>query len=340
MVIKWIRKYTGVIVSVVGFILLIILTFGDLGELFTEGYWRNVGGNITSIGALTVGLMFVQISIKQGVSEQALLNGLNTENTKTKYVEHKSIVKRCRPKHIYLPYFLGIRNERETIRRRKEFLVDNSFLSEEALFASGNKKLIKAYNAIQTNITVDSIKWSTTEIAYSKNGRIEKLDKYRQKRLVKAIIVGFAFMLGTTLITGGLFMDMNEIPVWQKLVKLATYLISILIGVIFDIGKNYEKGAIGVPNELEEVNSIWEEFEKWDVPEWVIEEVKETDLPKVKEAKEIIKKEKENEKILLGYEKETETRAVIQEESEEIQTVQIVSTDSVLADDISNNIIL
>ena len=49
MVIRWIRKYTGVIVSVVGFILLIILTFGDLGELFTEEYWRNVGGNITSI---------------------------------------------------------------------------------------------------------------------------------------------------------------------------------------------------------------------------------------------------------------------------------------------------
>ena len=59
-----------------------------------------------------------------------------------------------------------------------------------------------------------------------------------------------------------------------------------------------KKGAIGVPNELEEVNSIWEEFEKWDIPEWVIEEVKETDLPKVKEAKEIIKKEKENEKNL------------------------------------------
>lgn len=339
MVIRWIRKYTGVIVSVVGFILLIILTFGDLGELFTEEYWRNVGGNITSIGALTIGLMFVQISIKQGVSEQALSNGLNTENTKTKYVEHKDIVKRCRPKHIYLPYFLGIRNERETIRRRKEFLVDNRFLSEEALFASGNKKLIKAYNAIQTNITVDSIKWSTTEIAYSKNGRIEKLDKYRQKRLVKAIIMGFAFMLGTTLITGGLFMDVNEVPIWQKFVKLATYLISISISVIFDIGKNYEKGAIGVPNELEEVNSIWEEFEKWDIPEWVIEEVKETDLPKVKEAKEIIKKEKENEKILLEYEKATDTRAVIQEESEEIQTVQVVSTDSILVNDISNNII-
>lgn len=339
MVIRWIRKYTGVIVSVVGFILLIILTFGDLGELFTEEYWRNVGGNITSIGALTVGLMFVQISIKQGVSEQALSNGLNTENTKNKYIEHKNIVKRCRPNHIYLPYFLGIRNKRETSRRRKEFLVDNGFLSEEALFASRKKKLIKAYKAIQTNITVDSIKWSTTEISYSKNGRIEKLDKYRQKRLVKAIVMGFAFMLGTTLITGGLFMDMNEIPVWQKLVKLATYLISISISVIFDIGKNYEKGAIGVPNELEEVNSIWEEFEKWDIPEWVIEEVKETDLSKVKEIKEIIKKEKGDEKILLGYEKETDTRAVIQEESEEVQNVQVVSTDSILVNDNSNNII-
>ena len=128
---------SGVIVTFVGFILLIILTFGDLGELFTEEYWRNVGGNITSIGALTIGLMFVQISIRQGVSEQALSNGLNTENTKNKYVEHKDIIKRCRPNHIYLPYFLGIRNERETIRRRKEFLVDNRFLSEEALFASG-----------------------------------------------------------------------------------------------------------------------------------------------------------------------------------------------------------
>ena len=48
------------------------------------------------------------------------------------------------------------------------------FLSEEALLASDNKKLIKSYSKIQTNITVDSIKWSTTEIIYTKNGRIEK----------------------------------------------------------------------------------------------------------------------------------------------------------------------
>ena len=48
------------------------------------------------------------------------------------------------------------------------------------------KKLIKRLTTpIQTNITVDSIKWSTTEIAYSKNGRIEKLDKYRQKKVSK-----------------------------------------------------------------------------------------------------------------------------------------------------------
>ena len=44
-------------------------------------------------------------------------------------------------------------------------------------------------------------------------------------------------------------------------------------------------------------------------------------------------------KILLGYEEATDTRAVIQEESEEVQTVQVVSTDSILVDDISNNII-
>ena len=217
------------------------------------------------------------------------------------------------------------------------------FLSEEALLASDNKKLIKSYSKIQTNITVDSIKWSTTEIIYTKNGRIEKLDAYRKKRALRAIIMGFIFMLGTTLITGGLFMDVNEIPIWQKIIKLFTYLISISISVLFDIGKNYEKGAYGVPNELEEINGIWDEFEKWDVPEWVIKEVEDSNKPK-EEAKEIIKKEKENEKILLGYIKEeTETTintgTTVQEESEEVQTVQVVSADSILVNDISNNII-
>ena len=49
-------------------------------------------------------------------------------------------------------------------------------------------------------------------------------------------------------------------------------------------------------------------------------------------------------KILLGYIKEeTETTintgTTVQEESEEVQTVQVVSADSILVNDISNNII-
>ena len=180
-------------------------------------------------------------------------------------------------KHVYLPYFLAIRNKRETRRRKREFLVDNNFTSEKMLRASGKTRLIKAYDAIQTNITVDSIKWSTTEIVYNKNGRIEKLETYRKKRLVKGLITGFVFMIATTFITGGLFLDTAEIPFWQKVVKLVTYLIVIALSVLFDIGKNYEKGAFGVPNELEEINSIWEEFASWEIPSWVKKEVEDNE---------------------------------------------------------------
>ena len=280
---SWLRKNIGFIVSIIGLALLVILTFGDMGELFTEQYWKNVGGNISSIGALTIGLVLIQTSIKQGVSEQALSAGLNTDTTKNKYIEHKAAIKKCHEKQIYLPYFLSIRNKRETKRRKREFLVDNNFTSEKMLRLSGKTKLIKAFDKIQTNITVDSIKWSTTEIVYNKNGRIEKLEVYRRKRAIKAIIAGFIWMFATTLITGGLFLDTAEIPFWQKIVKLITYLITIFMSVVFDIGKNYEKGAFGVPNELEEINGIWEEFEKWEVPEWVREEVEENEKQEVVE---------------------------------------------------------
>lgn len=272
-----IRKNIGIIVSIVGLALLVILTFGDMGELFTEEYWKNVGGNLSSIGALTIGLVLIQTSIKQGISEQALSAGLNTETTKNKYKEHKDLVKKNQENHVYLPYFLAMRNKRETRRRKREFLVDNNFTNEKMLRTSGKTRLIKAYDAIQTNITVDSIKWSTTEIVYNKNGRIEKLETYRKKRLVKGLITGFVFMIATTFITGGLFLDTAQIPFWQKVVKLVTYLIVISLSVIFDIGKNYEKGAFGVPNELEEINSIWEEFASWEIPNWVKQEVEDNE---------------------------------------------------------------
>lgn len=323
---NWVRKNIGAIVATIGLLLMAILTFGDIGELFTEQYWINVGGNLSSIGALTIGLTLVQVSIKQGVSEQALSKGLNTENTKKKYDEHKGWLTKCRPKQIYLPYFLGLRNKRETKRRRQEFLQDNRFLTEEALYASGNKKLIRAYEKIYTNITSDSIKWSTTEIIYNKNGRIEKLDAYRRKRAIKATIMAFVFMLGMTLITGGLFLSVNEVPIWQKVVKFFTYLITMAITVVFDIGKNYEKGAYGVPNELDEVNTIWEEFDKWEVPNWVIKEVEELNSPQNELEQKTITKEKDyGTTILLDYKKEEQTTintgTVVQEESEEIKII-------------------
>ena len=300
---SWIRQNIGIIVSSIGLMLLVILTFGDMGELFTEQYWQNVGGNLSSISALTIGLVLIQTSIKQGISEQALSAGLNTKNTTEKYTAHKKLIKDNQEKHIYLPYFLRIRNKRETERRKREFLVDNNFTSEKMLRMSRKKRLIKAYNSIQTNITVDSIKWSTTEIIYNKSGRIEKLESYRKKRLLKGIISGFIFMIATTFITGGMFLDSAEIPFWQKFIKLATYLIVIALSVLFDIGKNYEKGAFGVPNELEEINSIWEEFSNWVVPDWVRREVEDIEKQESidENEKEMQKKVVKNNPILLGF---------------------------------------
>lgn len=275
----WLRKNIGLIVSVIGIILLVILTFGNMGELFTEQYWENVGGNLSSISALTIGLVMIQTTIKQGVSEQALSTGLNRTETLVKYSEHKNIRKVCRDREIYLPYFLDIRNQRETRRKKREFLIDNNFTTEKALFDSKNKKLIRHYKQIQINITADSIKWSTTEISCKKNGQIEKLDVYRKKRAVKGFVTGVIWMLGATLITGGLFLDTNQIPITQKVIKLVSYFLTIAFSVVFDVCKNYEKGAFGVPNELEEVNSVWEEFRDWIVPDWVVKEVEFNNLP-------------------------------------------------------------
>ena len=86
-------------------------------------------------------------------------------------------------------------------------------------------------------------------------------------------------MLGTTLITGGLFLDVAKIPFTQKIIKLFSYFLTISFSVIFDICRNYEKGAFGVPNELEEVNSIWKEFKQWEIPDWAIKEVEASNIP-------------------------------------------------------------
>ena len=346
---KWLRKNIGLIVSIIGVVLLVILTFGDMGELFTDKYWENVGGNLSSISALTIGLVMIQTTIKQGVSEQALSAGLNKQETKDKYDEHKKVRKECREKEIYLPYFLDLRNRRETKRKKREFLIDNNFTSEKKLFASGNKRLINKYNQIQINITADSIKWSTTEIVFKKNGQIEKLDAHRKKRAVKGFLTGIAWMLGATLITGGLFLDTADIPFVQKVIKLFSYFLTIAFSVVFDICREYEKGAFGVPNELEEVNGIWEEFKQWEVPDWVEKEVEANNLPEEieysqpkqdvqsqveetpPENMEIEEKEPENIPILLGYdeEKEIEEEIVYESKREELDTRTDVQEESI-----------
>jgi hypothetical protein len=268
------RKNIGTIVACLGFILLCIMTLGDLGELFGDDYWANVKRNLTAIGFTSVGLTIIQVAIKQGLAEQALQRGLNTERTMQKYEEHKNAIKENNDKMVYLPYFLQIYNKRHTKLQKRECLINNNYNSEEALYSSGDKKLIKIYNAIIVNVTAASIKWSTVNIVYNKKGQILTLDEHRRHRLYSAMFMSLASMIGVTFLTGGLFFSPSEEPIWQKFVKLFTYCVAIAIGSVFTVIKEYEKGAFGVPNDLDEINQIWYEFKRWEIPEWVETEVK------------------------------------------------------------------
>lgn len=269
---NFLRRNIGLIITIIGFMLLCIMTFGDLGEITTTVYWASVANNLTSIGFMTIGLTLIQFSIKQGLAEQALQRGLNTEKTTQKYNTHKEIIGECTERLIYLPYFLQIYNKRHTGLRKREFLVNNNFTSEASLYRSGNKKLIKLYKRIIVNVTSSSIKWSTVEIIYN-NGRIITLNEHRQRRVYRSVVGSFVSMIGVTFLTGGLFFSPSAEPLWQKFVKLFTYMMSIAIGAIFTVIKEYEKGAFGIPNELDEINQIWYEFKSWTIPERVLDEV-------------------------------------------------------------------
>lgn len=269
------RKNIGTIIAALGFILLCIVTFGDLGDLIGYEYWQNVKNNLTSIGFMSVGLTLIQMAIRQGLAEQALQRGLNSETTAQKYVEHKEIIKANNDKMVYLPYFLQIYNRRHTKLRKHEFLINNNFNSEASLYASGKKSIIKKYEQISIQITASSIKWSSVEISYNKAGRIITLNEYRARRITSSLMGSIAGMIGVTFLTGGLFFSPSAEPIWQKFVKLFTYIIAIAIGSIFTVVKEYEKGAFGVPNELDEINQIWHEFAQWEIPDWVSKEVTE-----------------------------------------------------------------
>lgn len=272
MFITLLRRNIGVLVAALGFVLLCIMTFGDLGELASEEYWRNVKENLTSIGFMSISLTLVQTSIRQGLAEQALQRGLNTDHTQEKYIEHKTIIKSVADRMIYLPYFLQSYNERHTRFAKHEFLVSNNFSSENALRQSGSRRLNRIYNKILVHLTPSCIKWTTTDIVYNKKGQIVSMQGHRRRRVMNAVLTSLAFMLGVTFITRGLFFTPSDEPLRYKFVRLFSYVIAIGISSVLAIIKEYEKGAFGVPNELDEINAIWNEFARWSIPDWVIAE--------------------------------------------------------------------
>lgn len=319
-IIDGIRKNIGTIIAGFGFLLLCIITFGDLAEIITEEYWKNVLGNLTSIGMITVALTMIQVSIKQGVAEQALQRGLNTPAATAKWEEHKTCIKENTSRLIYMPYFLQIHNERQTILQKREFLINNNFTSEKALLLSKRKRLIRKYNSIRIYLTVSRIKWATTDIVYNKHGQIITLQEYRTKRLFRGILLGLIFMVGMTLLTTGLFLSKSEVEVWKKFIKLGTYVLTISLSVIYSVIKNYEKGAFGVPNELDELNCIWNEFKMWQTPDWVLAEVENLNhQPKeITRGKEIKSKTADN------------SGTDIQDKPVESKVVQSISSDNVV----------
>ena len=106
--IKLLRKNIGTIIAGLGFALLCILTFGDIGDILSADYWKNVSQNITSIGFMTVSLTMIQVSIKQGIGEQALSKGLNTQLTQDKYEGWNLL--RANDKMIYILFFRLIKD--------------------------------------------------------------------------------------------------------------------------------------------------------------------------------------------------------------------------------------
>lgn len=273
MFIKILRRNIGTIVAAIGFFLLCILTFGNLGEIATAQYWANVRENLTSIGFMSVSLTIIQVVVKQGISEQGLQRGLNSDQTTKKYEEHRSLIKACAGKMLYLPYFLQIYNDRNTLLKKREFLVNNGYVSEKSLLASGKKRLIREYKRIRVSLTTSRIKWATTDIVHNRYGQIMTLSEYRTKRIIHAVITSLLLMVGVSFLARGLFFTSSGEPLWQKFVKLLSYVLAIAIGSLTEVVKSYEKGAFGVPNELEEINEIWREFQAWPIPEWIKQEV-------------------------------------------------------------------
>lgn len=317
MLIRFFRRNIGIIIAFIGFILLVILTFGDISEINSIEYWQNVWHNLTAIGIMSFSLTLIQVVIKQGIAEQALQKGLNTERAAKAYEEHRKLIDSAQEKMMYLPYFLQIYNNRHTLLRKQDFLTSNGFSSEKFLYLSKNKKLIRKYKKIRTLVTNGDIKWATTEIVYTKQGRIETLKEYKTKRLIKGLISSIIVIVATVFITDGLFFTASDVPMWQKFVKLLSYVLTIAVSSMLTISREYEKGAFGIPNELEEINEIWKEFKSWPVPESVIKEVEDINTLEVDN----------------GQKEVDDDRRIVQEKQEKVEDIEKGCSDSLLVND-------
>jgi hypothetical protein len=75
------RKNIGTMCAAIGFLAMTVIKYGGSIDITTAEYWASVEHNLMRITFETVVLVFIQIIIKQGLCEQALQRGLNTEDT-------------------------------------------------------------------------------------------------------------------------------------------------------------------------------------------------------------------------------------------------------------------
>jgi hypothetical protein len=251
--------------------------------------------------------------VKQGIKEQALSKGLNTDETIKAYNDHKAIRGRAREKELYLVYFLSERNARQTKYKRREFLGYNNFTTEELFMKNASPKMKRKYLRICVLLREQDIKWASTGVVYDKYGRIEKLVEHRRKRLIKDIVLSLLLTVVMTIFVSELIATFTFDNWVTKMIDLFTYGLVIAITSILGVSGEYEHGRFTIPNNLEEINNIWEEFIRWSIPQWCIDEVEKekVDMQEIKE--EVAENGKREESIDGGTD--------IQEQQAEVEMV-------------------
>ena len=269
------KKNIGAIVAGISFFIIIILTYCNILEINTARYRANVWSNLINISLMSAALTFIQVAVRQGICEQFLTSGMNTENTIAKYGEHKEVLERLKFKNIFMPFFLRERNARMTRIKKSEYLASqtdksgNIFLREADFYARAKKSKVRKYNSLRVCWTPDDLRWTSTQIEYDKENRIIKLPKHRIIRARNGILTAIASMLVIILIAKNLFDDFTWNNFSQQTVQIVLYAITIAITTLFPAAAEYEYGKFTMPNILDEINLVLFEFENWNIPDEV-----------------------------------------------------------------------